>query len=71
MTKYEYKTIRISQKGFGLIKSREIPDLESTLNREGKEGWRLCEVIQPSAAMGEATAVIVIFERVLEQEGDF
>lgn len=66
MTKYEYKTIRISQKGFG-FKSRKIPDLESILNREGKEGWRLCEVIQPAAVMGEATAVIVIFERALEQ----
>ena len=69
MTKYEYKTIRISQKGFG-FKSRKIPDLESTLNREGKEGWRLCKTIQPAAAMGESTAVIVIFERALEQTED-
>jgi hypothetical protein len=66
MTKYEYKTIRISQKGWG-FKSRTIPDLESTLNREAKEGWRLCEIIQPDAAFGESTAVIVIFERVLEE----
>ena len=67
MVKYEYKTIRISQKGWGLTKSRTIPDLESTLNREAKEGWRLCEIIQPAAAFGESTAVIVIFERVLEE----
>ena len=67
MVKYEYKTIRISQKGSGLIKSRTIPDLESTLNSEAKEGWRLCEIIQPAAAFGESTAVIVIFERVLEE----
>ena len=62
MKKYEYKTIRISQKGWG-FKSRKIPDLESTLNSEGKEGWRLCEVILPSAALGESTAVIIVFER--------
>ena len=66
MTKYEYKTIRISQKGWG-FKSRTIPDLESTLNREAKEGWRLYEIIKPDAAFGESTAVIVIFERVLEE----
>ncbi len=66
MTKYEYKIIRISQKGWG-FKSRTIPDLESTLNREAKEGWRLCEIIQPAASFGESTAVIVIFERVLEE----
>ncbi|MDE0685069.1 MAG: DUF4177 domain-containing protein [Candidatus Poribacteria bacterium] len=69
MTKYEYKTIRISQKGWG-FRSRNIPDLESTLNREGKEGWRLCEVIQPAASMGESTAVIVIFERALKTTED-
>ena len=67
MTKYEYKTIRISQKGWG-FRSRQIPDLESILNREGKEGWRLCELIQPAAkAMGESTAVVAIFERILEE----
>ena len=52
MTKYEYKTMRVNQKGWG-FKSRKIPDLENTLNHEGKVGWRLCEVIQPGAAFGE------------------
>ncbi|MDE0636385.1 MAG: DUF4177 domain-containing protein [Candidatus Poribacteria bacterium] len=64
MTKYEYKTVRVSQKGWG-FKSRKIPDLESILNREGGEGWKLCEVIQPAAAFGETTAIILVFERVL------
>ena len=62
MTKYEYKTIRIDMEGFG-VRSREIPDLKSTLNREGKEGWRLREIVQPSGVAGSATAVVVIFER--------
>lgn len=69
MTKYEYKTIRLSQKGW-VIKSRKIPDLEGTLNREGREGWRLCEVIQPAAAFGETTAVIVVFEKELVESTD-
>ncbi len=69
MTKYEYKTVRVSQKGWG-FKSRKIPELEDTLNREGNEGWRLCEVIQPAAAFGESTAVIIVFERELVESTD-
>ncbi len=63
MTKYEYKTITLAQKGLGLFKSREVPDLENTLNREGRDGWRFREVIQPSAAFGESDKMIVVFER--------
>ncbi len=66
MQKYEYKTIRLSQKGWG-FKSRSIPDLESTLNQEGKEGWRLCNIVQPAAAFGESTAIIIILEKVIEE----
>ena len=65
MQKYEYKTIRVSQKekGFG---SGSMPDLENILNQEGKDGWRLCEIVQPAAVFGATTAVIVIFEKVIE-----
>lgn len=69
MTKYEYKTIRIDQKGIGFT-SRKIPDLESTLNREGKEGWRLCEIVKPSMASGASDAVILVFERELVESSD-
>jgi hypothetical protein len=65
MKKYEYKTMSIAQKGWGVFRSREIPELESKLNREGKDGWHLCEVILPSAAFGESDKVILIFEREL------
>ena len=70
MTKYEYKTVTLDQKGWGLIQSRSIPGLESILNREGKEGWRLCEIVLPSAAYGTSDKVIVIFERALERTED-
>ena len=66
MKKYEYKTITLDQKGWGLIKSREVPDLEAVLNREARDGWRLKEIILPSAAFGESDRIIVIFERVVE-----
>ena len=67
MNKYEYKTVTLDQKRLGLIQSGPIPDLESILNREGKEGWRLCKIVLPSGVFGESTKVIVIFERALEQ----
>ena len=60
---YEYKTITLEQKGMGLLTSRKVPDLENVLNREGRDGWRLREVILPSGALGESDRVIVIFER--------
>lgn len=63
MTRYEYKTITLEQKGLGLFRSREVPDLEAALNREGLEGWRLHKVILPSAAFGESDRVIVVFEK--------
>ena len=63
MVKYEYKTVKLKQKGLGLLKSREVPDLESALNAEGSDGWRFREVILPSGAFGESDRVILVFER--------
>ena len=65
MAKYEYKTVTIEQKGLGLFKSREVPDLEAVLNREGRDGWRFHKVILPSATFGESDRVIVVFEKEL------
>ena len=66
MKKYEYKTITLDQKGLGLVTSRSVPDLESTLNREGRDGWLLQEILQPSAAFGESDKIVVVFLRELE-----
>ena len=65
MVKYEYKTVILDQKGSGIFGSRKIPDLEETLNYEGREGWRLTKNIMPSAGAGESTKIILIFEREL------
>ena len=66
MTKYEYKTVTVKQKGMGLITSREVPELENVLNREGRDGWRFREVVLPSGVFGESDKAIAIFERELE-----
>jgi len=60
---YEYKTITLAQKGLGLFTSRQIPELEATLNREARLGWRLCQIMMPSGAKGESDKVILVFER--------
>jgi len=63
MEKYEYKTIKLKQKSWGLISSRSIPDLEKELNEQAKEGWRYVEHILPSAAFGDSDAIVLVFER--------
>ena len=63
MTRYEYKTITLKQEGLGLFRSRTVPELDATLNREGRDGWRLREIILPSGALGESDRAIVVFER--------
>ena len=66
MTKYEYKTVYLKQTGSTLLASRKIPDLEDTLNHDGQQGWRLCEVISRSESSGTSDKVILILERELE-----
>ncbi len=57
MQKYEYKTIRVTQKEKGLgFASSSMPDLENILNQEGIDRWRLCEIVQPAAVFGATTA---------------
>ena len=64
MTKYEYKTIVLTFTG-GIFK-RGLPDIESALNREGKDGWQLKQIMLPSSAMGTSDYVVAILERAVE-----
>ena len=66
MTKYEYKTVTVKQKGTGLFTSRSIPELEEILNKEAREGWALKEIISPSGYKGESDKIIIIFEREIQ-----
>jgi len=65
MSKFEYKTIVLPFK-FGIFK-RGVPDVESALNKEGRDGWRFKQmVLQASANFGESVGMIAIFERAVE-----
>lgn len=62
MKSYEYKTINIKF-NFGIFK-KGIPDIEKALNREGAKGWKMKQLIMPSAGMGESEQIIAVFERI-------
>jgi hypothetical protein len=61
--KYEYKSIVLAFKA-GLFK-QGLPDIEGTLNTEGKDGWRLRQLILPSSSWGSSDNVVAILERPL------
>ena len=65
VSKFEYKTVVLPFK-FGIFK-RGLPDVESALNKEGRDGWRFKQmVLQASANFGESVGMIALFERAIE-----
>lgn len=65
--KYEYKTLEMPFKtGFT---SQVPPDIETALNNESREGWRLCQVCTPIGAGGSTVSMIAILERPANQMG--
>ena len=61
MSAFEYKVVRL--KVGGTFKKATIPDdLQSTLNAEGNDGWRLASSFG-STKLGDSQAVILIFIR--------
>jgi transcriptional regulator with XRE-family HTH domain len=54
MKKYEYKTLEIqSKEGFlSGIKKQELPNFTGILNKEGKDGWLLVQILSPELAQG-------------------
>jgi transcriptional regulator with XRE-family HTH domain len=65
VSKFEYKTVVLPFK-FGIFK-RGLPDVETALNKEGREGWQFKQmVVQASSNLGESVGMIAIFERAIE-----
>ncbi len=67
MQKHEYKTVDIEWKqGFlAGIKAASFPDIKAILNREGRDGWRLVQILSPDLLMSTRTVerMVAIFER--------
>lgn len=67
MQKHEYKTVDIEWKQgfFAGLKAAPLPDLQNILNREGREGWRLVQILSPELLMSAKSTekLVAIFER--------
>jgi transcriptional regulator with XRE-family HTH domain len=67
MQKYEYKTLDIEWKqGFlAGLKNAPLPDLKAILGKEGREGWRLVQILSPDLMMSRKAVekMVAIFER--------
>jgi transcriptional regulator with XRE-family HTH domain len=62
VTKYEYKTLVLPFK-MGFFK-QGLPDIATSLNAEGREGWQLKQIVLPSSQLGTSDNVVAILERV-------
>lgn len=58
---YEYKSIVLPFK-LGLFR-QGLPDIESALNPEGREGWRLKQLVLPSSGWGTSDSMVAVLER--------
>jgi len=64
MRDYEYRTVTIDypKLRFGWLR-RRLPDFDTVLNREARDGWRLHRVLEPADGFGATAAFVAIFER--------
>jgi len=60
---YEYKSIVLPFKA-GLF-HQGLPDIESALNPQGREGWRMKQIILPSSSWGTSDSMVAVLERQL------
>jgi len=63
---YEYKSIVLPFK-VGLFR-QGLPDIEAALNPEGREGWRLKQLVLPSSSWGTSDSMVAILERQVSGE---
>ena len=63
MGEVEYKVVKLPMKGLGILTKDVSPDLDSALNSEGRDGWRLVNSITPAGGFGESDKLVLIFMR--------
>jgi DNA-binding XRE family transcriptional regulator len=64
MSRYEYKTMVLPFR-FGIFK-QGLPDIQSALTKEGREGWQFKQMLLPSSDWGKSDNMIAILERAIE-----
>jgi transcriptional regulator with XRE-family HTH domain len=65
MQRYEYKSLTLPFKT-GFL-NQVPPDITTALNKEGREGWRLSQVLAPIGSGGSTVSMIAILERPADQ----
>jgi hypothetical protein len=63
---YEYKSVVLPFK-IGMFR-QGLPDIAAGLNEEGREGWRLRQLVLPSSSWGTSDSVVAVLERELATE---
>ena len=64
MSRFEYKTIPLPFK-FGIFK-QGLPDIQTALNKEGRDGWQFKQMVLPSSDWGKSDTMVAILERAIE-----
>jgi len=61
---YEYKTVKLPFR-VGIFK-QGLPDIQTTLETHGRDGWRFKQMILPSSQWGSSDSMVAILERALD-----
>ena len=61
--RYEYKSIMLPFK-VGIF-HQGLPDIQAALNLQGRDGWRLKQLILPSSSWGSSDSLVAVLERQL------
>lgn len=65
MRTFEYKSVVLSFH-VGLFK-QGLPDIQTTLNEHGHQGWQFKQMVLPSSDWGKSDSMVAILERATEQ----
>lgn len=66
MKKFEYQTIIVDNKSSFMGGKVDSENLDQILNKMGREGWELIEVVSSNQAAGETRSLVCVFKRELE-----
>ena len=63
MKKFEYKSLKTTEKKSFLQSSLDTQELELYLNKLGDEGWELVSAVGTNAADGRTNEIVLLFKR--------
>lgn len=64
MLQFEYKTVVLPFR-MGIFK-QGLPDIQTALNAEGRQGWQFKQMVLPSSDWGKSDSMVAILERPIQ-----